>query len=148
MRLMGVDPEADYGQFPYHFDRNPIVLAGQVGLGSPAAADVDVRGDVELSPLYRFTVERPLTDEFDRVRRSLAAEIERFESRRGELVGKYGGQYLALVDGEVAGVGATMAELGNRDALLKKIGRRDGVLIKQALPLEQEDERLEVYQTV
>src|SRR5207302_5348398 len=109
MRLMGIDPEGDYGAFPYHFDRNPIVLAAEVGLGSPASADVDVRGDVELTPLHRFTVERPLTDEFARIRRGLAEEVEPFKSRRAELFARYPGQYLAPVDGQVGGVGVATA---------------------------------------
>src|SRR5581483_3651396 len=102
MRLMGMDPELDYGAFPYHFDRNPIVLAAEAGLGSPASADVEVRGDVELARQYQFTVERPLTDEYEKLRRSLANEVERFQSKRDELVSRHNGQFVAMLGGEVA----------------------------------------------
>jgi uncharacterized protein (DUF362 family) len=148
MRLMGMDPELDHGAFPYHFDRNPIALAAEAGLGSPAAGDVEVRGDVEMEPLHRFTIERAKSDEYDRVRKGLAREIERFQSRREELLQKYAGQYLAIADGEVLGAAETMAGLGNRDAMLQKFGTRDAILLKQVLPRAFEDERLEVYETV
>jgi hypothetical protein len=148
MRLMGMDPEGDYGAFPYHFDRNPIVLAAEAGLGSPAAADIEVRGDVELARRHQFTVERAKSDEFDRIRHSIAEEVERFQSQRADLVRRYHGQYVAMLGGEVALSGDSMASLGNRDALLKKIGRDQGILIKQVLPAEQEEERLEVYSSL
>jgi len=146
MRLMGMDPELDYGAFPYHFDRNPIVLAAEAGLGSPASADVDVRGDVPLGVRQQFTVDRALTDEFARVRRSLAEQVEVYERRRDELVREHRGKFVALADGELLGVADTVGGLGNRDEMLKKFGRDHGILLKQVLPREDEDERLEVYQ--
>jgi len=148
MRLMGMDPELDYGAFPYHFDRNPIVLAAEAGLGSPAADDVDVRGDVPLATRQQFTVDRAPTDEFVRIRRSLALEVERFQSKRDALVAEHRGRFVAMADGELLGVADTVGGLGNRDELLRKYGRGQGILLKQVLPLEEEDERLDVYQTV
>jgi uncharacterized protein (DUF362 family) len=149
MRLMGMDPELDYTAFPYYFDRNPIVLAANAGLGSPAPSDIEVLGDVPTKPLLAFTVGREQSAQIQDIRESVAGEVDTFLRERARLLKTDQGRYAAMANGEVVALADSVDGFGSRAALTSKLGSSArGILIKQVLPPEQEDERLDVYQTV
>ncbi len=145
MRLMGMDPTADYGVFPYHFDRNPLALARGIDLGPLEIDSIEVTGNVPLAAQARFTVNRALSEETVRIQRDLGRQVEWFRGHRSDLLRRYSGQFVAIADGEVIARADTVDALGSRGAMAR--GERSaGVLIKQVVPAHADAERLAVYE--
>lgn len=144
MRMMGFDPEQDFGEYPYLFDRNPIRLAAEAGLGSPAANDIDIRGDASFLYAAPFSVNRQPSDTVARVRMDVARQIDWYRSHRHELCSRHQGKYLAIAGESVIAVAETVDDLGGRGALAERASA-GGILVKRADIAEREDERLEVY---
>jgi len=144
MRLMGMDPTADYGVFPYHFDRNPLALAGGIDLGPVEIDSIEVTGNVPLTAQARFTVNRALSEETVRIQHDVGRQIEWFRGNRSDLLRRHAGQFVAIADGEVIARADSVDALGSRGAMGRR-ERSSGILIKQVVPAEADAERLAVY---
>jgi len=140
-RLLGVDPEADFPAFPYYFDRNPLVLAAPAGLGSPAAADVEVVGDVPTQPLLKLSLDRSASRQDQATRQAVAAEVDTYLRERARLLQTDRNRYVALASGRVVKLADSVDALGSTASA-------PGVLVKRILPPEEEDERLDVYAAI
>lgn len=150
MRLMGMDPTLDYGQFPFYFDRNPLRLAAELGLGPVSAEEIDVRGEIPSEPLHRFRVGRDRSEEIDLVRRSVALQALVYLEKRSELLKSYRGKIVALAGGEVLAAVDTVDEVPRRAELAGALrgAPTAGIFLKRVVPPEEETERMEVYQDV
>jgi len=150
MRLMGMDPTLDYPRFPYHFDRNPLLLASQMGLGPVKADEIDIRGQAPTEPIFRFHVGREESESVDLVRRSVAQQALVYLEKRSQLLSKYREKIIALADGQVLAAVDTVDEVPHRAELAGALrgSPTAGIFLKQVLPPEEETERMEVYQQV
>ncbi len=150
MRLMGMDPAADYGQFPFTWDANPLKLAASVGVGPLAESEIDVRGDSRDGIGKQFHVARPLTPETDAVRRGTAEQAEIFVERRGDLLDTAAGRIVALANGEVLMTMDSVNELPPRAELAERLRGTPtaGIFVKRVEPAETDPERLDVYAEV
>ncbi len=103
-RLMGIDPEANYGTAPFLRAENHLRVAAAHGLGPIAADAVAVDGTF---PAGRrpYTVEGAAEPETHatalRQRRDLCESAQWFFSERGSFVDRYAGQIVFLARGKV-----------------------------------------------
>jgi hypothetical protein len=149
--LMGIDPRGDYPDHPYTFDRNPLQLASEAGLGPNDLSQVEVRSETALADLVTpFQVDlRRDAETVDRVRRSTAEQAVLYESRRGEFLARYEGQYVVLADGEVLCSLTDLSDLFSRTEMAACRGRLgSGLLLKRVVPEAEEREHMEVYAQV
>ena len=149
MRIMGFDPLGDYPDSPFHFDRNPVKLAAERGLGPAELEEIDLRGD----PLH--TAEGYFADRnndpslLDEIRRSIADQAELFEENRERYVRRFPNQFIGLYDGEVAHAGASLDHMKSRGQIARERGKRNkGLYLKKAVPLPQELETYSVYRSI
>jgi uncharacterized protein (DUF362 family) len=149
MTVMGVDPAGDYPDSPFHFDRNPVLLASERGLGPVDLDLIDVRGD-ELFASDAFYSDRHMEPSLlDAIRRSVAEQAEIFQDRRGSYIDKYAGEIIGLYDGEVIHSGKDLDNLKSRGAIAREQGRRDkGLYLKKVVPEPEEIETYSVYETL
>jgi uncharacterized protein (DUF362 family) len=149
VRLMGNDPTADYGTAPFLFDINPLLLAHAHGLGPIDEAGIEVRGD-ELTRLgHHFGVDRSWSPELDRARTDVARQMGTYLRDRVDLLRNAPAKFAVIADGNVVDVLDSVDSLPRRAELAAKLGREDaGILIKQILPVEDEPERMDVYERI
>lgn len=145
MRVQGIDPLADYGDWPFHWDSNVLNLARQAGLGPNDADAIDVVGDGIAAVRQHYTVDRPRSVEWDRIRRETAQQALVFRETRGDLLKTHAGKIIALSDGTVIAADDTMATLGTRVDALSANGHRTGIFLKRVVPEEAEQEHLAMY---
>ena len=139
IRLMGNDPEADYGIAPFLFDANPLPLAHRHGLGPIAAADIDVRGDDVGDLAHHFSVDRSWSPELDHARTDVAVQMSTYLRERDELLRHAEGKYAVLADDSVIDVLDSVNSLPRRADVAAKLNREDaGILVKLVLPPESE----------
>jgi uncharacterized protein (DUF362 family) len=150
MRLMGMDPELDYGRFPFNWDANALKLAASVGVGQIAESEIDVRGDSLDGLGKQFHVARELTPEIDAVRRSTAEQAGVYVERRAELLASSAGRIVALANGDVLMTVDSMNDLPPRAELAERLrgNPNAGVFVKRVEPAEVDPERLDVYAEV
>ena len=150
MRIMGMDPERDYPDFPFLFDRNPLKLAAEAGLGPLAVDQIELRGDPVDQFVRPFTVDRTHTIDIQLVREAIADQVEVYLRRRSELLRTVEGRYIALAGGEVIATAASVDEFGGRAQLAQRArgSAAAGVLIKEVVAPEHELELLEIYRDI
>ena len=151
-RLMGVDPLADYGTAPFYWDRNPIKLAHDAGLGSAKAEDIEVKGDDWSSlPRPQFNVNRGPSPLEDSQRQKIAEQAKAYLAQRDEILKTHRGQIVCFQDGKPA------FYLDDASGLSQGYGRKGeflwgpagmGTLIKRVLPAEEDAEHMEVYERI
>lgn len=148
MRLMGFDPAADYPAPPFVFDRNPVRLAAEAGLGPVDLAAIDLRGD-PLQQLAAFEVRANISPEDNaEVHRTLADQVALFQDQRPAFLDQYGGQYIALSEGEVRYQGPNLRDLRSRREMARKQGRpNQGLFLKYVEPEVSDPEHFGVYAT-
>jgi uncharacterized protein (DUF362 family) len=149
MQLMGIAPAADYPDPPFHFDRNPVKLAAERGLGPLALDDIALVGD-PLAPVSGFYSDRHMEASLlDEIRRSVAEQAALFERRRGHFVRDFGGRYIGLYDGEVVYAGENLDNLKSRGQIARERGRSNhGLYLKKVVPSELEVEQFGVYESL
>jgi len=149
MTLMGVRPDGDYPDAPFHFDRNPVKLAAERGLGPLSLDEIELRGD-PLSPVEGFFADRHMEPELlDAIRYSVSEQSALFRSERNRFLNEYTNQFIGLYDGEIVYVGTDLDHLKSRGQLARERGRKDkGLYLKYVVPPEQDIERFEVYDTL
>ena len=145
-RIMGHDPAADFGTPPYLFDRNPLKLAAEAGLGPVAPDGYELVGD-DLERFRRqFRVARDGFAESAQLRRSVAAQALRYLEDRDDLLPQYAGRHIAYAGGRVIAHAATVDELGTRTELAARAGREaGGVFLKKVEAAAADPECMEVY---
>lgn len=148
MRLMGMDPELDYDQFPFYWDRNPLQLAAEAGLGSLSTKDFDVVGDPVSCPAHRFRIAREWSAEVEEIRKSMVEQVQFYLRERDKLLTTLHGCYVAIAGGKVLRISEhSLDELGTRGDLSTEIDP-GAIFFKQVLPPYEEDEHLEVYSSI
>ena len=145
MRVQGMDPTGDYGDWPFYFDSNPLRLAQAMGLGPVEAEGIEVVGDGIARVWHAFTVDRDRSDERDQLRREVAAQALAFYDRRDDFLADHRGQIVAISDGRVIEAHATMADFGARGDAGGANGQRRGIFLKGVVPLADEREHLALY---
>jgi hypothetical protein len=147
MLVQGMDPEADYGSFPFFFDSNPLALAAGRGLGPHRRDEIEIVGDGVEALRHQFMVDRSGIEETDRVRRQVAQQALVYRARSEELLARYDGQIVALAQGEVLRAAPAMDDFGARGAIAggREVG---GIFLKRVGPPTLEGERLEVYEPI
>lgn len=145
MRVQGMDPTADYGDWPFYFDSNPLNLARAAGLGPNAAEAIAVVGDGIARVRKQYTVDRARSDAADRIRREVAEQALVYQERRDEFVGAYRDQFVALSGGTVIASHPTMDSFGPRGGDAETTGHTGGIFLKQVAPLAEEREHLALY---
>ena len=147
MHVMGVDPAGDYPDSPFHFDRNPVKLAAERGLGPVDIAEIDVRGD-ELFASDAFFSDRHMEPQLlDEIRHSVAEQAELFQDRRDAYVDEYRGQVIGLYDGAVIHAGPDLDNLKSRGEIAREQGQRNkGLYLKRVVPAPEEIETYSVYE--
>ena len=149
-RLMGHDPEGDYGQAPFFWDRNPLRIGVEAGLGSASASEIIVKGDqIDRQSLPKFYVGRGLSSQEDAARKSLADQARSYLAQRDGLLKQHQGKMVGLLDGKVVVTLESEAELGfgpggKGDLLWSAQGA--GLFLKRVVPADEDPERFEVYE--
>ena len=118
MKVMGFDPQADFGTPPFFISENHIKLAAQAGLGTTDLAEIEVVGESPESFGLQFET-RPEAD-FSHAKAAAILDATRAQARvylekRDELLRTHRGKYVFLVDGEVVQSVATIAEAAKLD---------------------------------
>jgi uncharacterized protein (DUF362 family) len=147
MLVQGLDPEGDYGQYPFLFDNNPLALAAARGLGPHRRDELEIVGDGVAALRRQFTVDRKNLAETDQTRRQVAAQALLYRERAGDYLRDYRGQVVALAGGQVIGAAATVDEFAPR-ARLDGGRNLGGIYLKKVLPAPEEAEHLEVYEAI
>lgn len=111
-RVMGFDPLADYPAYPFHYRRNPLLLAAKARGERLAPDGIEVIGPEPEQVRTPFEVRRYSgnADRQEQLRRGFAC-VERYLARRAELLGRYRGRYLAMTGGEVLWDAGSVDEL-------------------------------------
>jgi hypothetical protein len=149
MRIMGASPRGDYPDAPYHFDRNPIKLAGDAGLGPLDLADVDLRGDPLATVLGFFSEAHADTPTLNTIRRSIAEQAALYDDRRDDFLAEYAERLIALYRGDVVYVGDTVDGLKPRGQIAKEHGDAlGGLFMTRVLPTQREIEHHSVYRSI
>ncbi len=145
MRVQGMDPTADYGTWPFHWDSNLLNIAHRAGLGTNDPAEIAVVGDGIAAVHQQYTMDRPYSVEWDRVRREVAQQATLFAETRSRWLDYYAGKIIALSGGAVVDSDDTMATIGARIDVLAAGGHRGGIFLKRVVPEEAEREHLGIY---
>ena len=147
-RLMGFDPAGDHPDPPYVFDRNPLKLAADAGLGPLDLGAIDLHGD-PLEVVGPFEVQANISPEDNaEVHRTLAEQVDLFRDQRERFLGDYAGQYIGLSAGEVIYQGQNLQNLKSRRQIAREQGKANQGLFLKYVEHEAEDpEQLAVYDT-
>jgi len=146
MLVMGLDPKADYPDYPFSYHNNPLNIAKEVGLGDNDPKNIAVIGERISDVEKQFEVKSlgPAVMIDWEFKRKGKQEVRMYRDLRNEYVGKYRDRYLALRDGRPLWVAKTMDEAVNRYFPLMERGVLPYFLTR-VLPEEEEVELLEVY---
>jgi uncharacterized protein (DUF362 family) len=147
MLVQGMDPTADYGQFPFFFDSNPLALAAARGAGPHRPEEIELVGDDVTALRRSFSVDRNNLDETRRTRREVARQALYYWSHQADFLSDYGGRLVALAGERVLATAASVDEFGPR-AQLDGGRQLGGIFIKRVGPAAQEGERLAVYEAI
>lgn len=147
MMLMGFDPTADYGTFPFYFDSNTLELANSAGLGTNRREEIRLLGDDIGKIKQSFTVDRDTWYETDKVRRAVAQEALFYRDNRDDLLQDYIDQIVALSAGEVLMATDDIEKFGSRGEMSRR-AKGAGILLKKVVPAQREQEHLRVYEEI
>ena len=144
MTLMGHDPHSDWPTPPFRRDRNHLLIAAKRGFGTVDLNEIDFASEVE-APLAEF--DSVSTDSDATVanwRRTTCEQGLIYQDQQDQLIGRYGGQFIYLQDGQVVWNGVDPSHLGSRRDLSGD--KKDSALwLKYVDPEEEEGERFERY---
>lgn len=146
--LMGFDPAGEHPEPPYVFDRNPLRLAADAGLGPLSLDDIDVTGD-PVETVGAFEVQANISPEDNaEVHRTLAEQVALFRQDRGNYVDRYAGQYIGLSGGEIMFEGNDLQNLKSRRQIARESGKANqGLFLKLVEDEAADPEHLSVYDT-
>ena len=146
--LMGFDPVGEHPEPPYVFDRNPLRLAADAGLGPLQLADINVTGD-RLQKVGDFEVHANISPADNaQVHRTLAEQVTHYTQERDNYVDRFAGQYIGLSGGQVMFQGTDLQHLKSRRQIAIEQGRANqGLFLKFVEPQAQDPEHLSVYDT-
>ncbi len=145
MKVMGFDPQADFGTPPFFISENHIKLAAAAGLGTTQLDEIEVLGETPESFGLKFET-RPQSD-FTHAKAAAILEAARAQARvylemRDELLKTHSGKFVFLVDGEVVQSVDTIAEA----AQLEYFDDSQGFgFATQVLPPAETVENIEAY---
>jgi uncharacterized protein (DUF362 family) len=144
--LMGFDPAGVHPEPPYVFDRNPLLLASDAGLGPIDLADIELLGD-ELQKVGDFEVQANISPEDNaEVHRTLAEQVALYRGDQGNYVDQYEGQYIGLSGGDVMYQGTDLQNLKSRREIARESGKANqGLFLKYVEPEGVDPEHLGVY---
>ncbi|MCC6626323.1 MAG: DUF362 domain-containing protein [Chloroflexi bacterium] len=147
MLVQGLDPEGDYGDYPFLFDNNPLALAAARGLGPNRRDDIELVGDGLAALRKPFTVDRNNLDDTRRTRQEVAMQALRYRADAESYRPGYGGRIVALAGGQVIAAADTVDAFGPR-AQLDGGRNLGGIFIKKVMPAGDDGERLAVYDAI
>ena len=118
MKVMGFDPQADFGTPPFFISENHIALAAQAGLGTTDLAEIEVVGESPESFGLQFET-RPEAS-FSHAKAAAILDATRAQARlylekRDDLLRTHRGKFVFLVDGKVVESVDTIAEAAKLD---------------------------------
>jgi hypothetical protein len=147
-RLMDIDPEAEYPDFPYMFDSNTLLQATRAGLGPVDAEEIEVVGDAAEPLMKRFHVDRRRPPELvDAVRRDTCVQALLYRERREEFLTDHGGHCIGLVDGKVVFSEPDLSTLGSRGQAMS--GHPESAFfLKYVEPADSDPEQYGVYERI
>ena len=145
-RIMGADPEADFGVAPFLFDSNPLKLAAGAGLGPNSPDGYRVVGDDPASFRRAFRADRSDLARCREVRRAVSREALGYLERRERLMVDYQGRYVALAEGKVLAQVQSVNELRSRTELSKQLDSETaGIYLKKVERADSDPERMDIY---
>lgn len=146
--LMGFDPAGEHPEPPYVFDRNPLRLAAEAGLGPIDLAAIDLRGDA-LEQVGPFEVHANISPADNaEVHRTLSEQVQLYRDGRDGFVDRFAGQYIGLSDGQVMYQGQDLDNLKSRREMARAQGKpNQGLFLKYVEPEAEDPEHLAVYDT-
>ena len=145
MKVMGFDPQADFGTPPFFVSENHLTLAAKAGLGTTQLDEIEILGETPESFGLQFET-RPQAD-FTHAKAAAILEAARAQARvylerRHELLQTHRGKFVFLVDGEVVQSVDTVAEA----AQLEYFDDEQGFgFATQVLPPAETVENIEAY---
>jgi uncharacterized protein (DUF362 family) len=144
--LMGFDAAAEHPEPPYVFDRNPLRLAAEAGLGPLDLADIEIKGDA-LQKVGDFEVHANIAPADNaEVHRTLAEQVTQFRQERDNYLDRFAGEYIGLSGGQVLFQGADLQNLKSRRQIATEQGKANqGLFLKFVEPEAQDPEHLAVY---
>ena len=145
MKVMGFDPQADFGTPPFFISENHIKLAAEAGLGTTQLDEIEVVGESPESFGLQFET-RPEAD-FSHARAAAILDATRAQARvylekRNELLRTHHGKFVFLVDGKVVQSVDTIAEAAKLDYFNNRHGFG---FATQVLPPTEAAEIVEAY---
>jgi hypothetical protein len=147
MLVQGLDPEGDFGQYPFLFDSNPLALAAARGLGPHRRDELDIVGEGVAALRRQFTVNRTNHEETARTRRQVARQALHYRDHAADFQRDHAGRIVALAGGEVIATAAAVDEFGPR-AMLDGGRNLGGIFVKKVDPAIDGNERLTVYEAI
>ena len=146
-RVMGFDPCADYPVHPYHYRRNVIVLAAELGVGPNSPELIEIVGERPEGHCAAFEVHKYQgeTNRPQQLRRG-ADCVAAYRANQDNFADRYLNRYLALFDGELLWDGVDMIEMQR----LERESGRDWQSVPQyvvkCVPAAEESERTHYYE--
>jgi hypothetical protein len=146
-QIMGFDPTGDYPDHPFHYRRNVIKLAAEMGFGPNDPAAIEVIGVSPEEVRLPFKVNRYEGDtgRDGQIRRG-ADCVSRYRDRQDELADRYRGRYLALTDGEVLWDGEDMGAMRRLEQASGRDWQSAPQFVIRCLSPEEEIEALDWYE--
>ena len=145
MKVMGFDPQADFGTPPFFIAENHLLLAEKAGLGTTNLDEIEVVGESPESFGLQFET-RPEAD-FSHAKAAAILDATRTQARvylekRDELLRTHRGKFVFLVDGMVVQSVDTVAEAAKLDYFNNRHGYG---FATQVLPPAEAAEIVEAY---
>ena len=145
MKVMGFDPQADFGTPPFFVSENHLTLAAKAGLGTTQLDEIEILGETPESFGLQFET-RPQADfthaKAAAILQATRAQARVYLDRRHELLQTHRGKFVFLVDGEVVQSVDTVAEA----AQLEYFDDEQGFgFATQVLPPAETVEYIEAY---
>jgi len=147
MQVMGLDPKADYPDYPFFYHNNSLNIAREYGLGDNNPENIKVLGYPISDVKKQFEVKlfesvAAVDREFKQKGKS---QVRLYRDMRSKFVKEYNGKYLAMGDGKPLWVVDSMDEAVKRFFSSMEQGETLYFLIK-VVPEEEETELLDVYE--
>jgi len=147
MRVMGLDPKADYPNYPFFYHNNPLNIASGSGLGDNSLENINVVGyqisDVEKQFEVKLFGPGAMVDREFKQKGKL--QVRLYRDSRNRFVEKYEGKYLAMGDGRPLWIADGIDEAVNKFSSSISQGRTPYFMIK-VVPEQEETENLDVYE--
>jgi hypothetical protein len=142
--LMGHDPASDWPRPPFKRDRNHLLLAAQSGFGTVNLDEIDFESEVD-PPVADFDSADCDIELMGSHMKTASRQGLFYRENEGNLLDKYGGEFIFIQDGEVIWNGEDPMQPGPVHEVASKKPEQ-GVWLKKVEPEQDEGEHYSIYE--